>query len=110
VFTVVVAVAELFAPLVSVEVVAVVAVLERIEPLAKLDATLTTMVNETVSLAATVAFENVIVPLAPTAVESVLVHVGGVVTETRVVLAGNGSATVTLLAVVNAELFLKLIV
>src|SRR6266850_3543167 len=107
-WVVVVALAELFALLVSIDVVAAVAVFVMIEPEGTLALTLTTIVNTAVSETATVPFEKTMLPVPPAKTPSVRAHPGDtVVAETRVVPVGTASVTVTLLAVENAELFLK---
>src|SRR6185436_15893387 len=106
--TVVVALAELFALTVSGEVVAVVAVFVMIVPLVTLVSTLTTIVNTAVSEPATSAFANTMLPVPPAGTRSVRAQPGdAVVAETKVVPTGTASVTVTLLAVLTAELFLK---
>lgn len=107
----VVVVLELLPLLVSIDVVAAVAVFVMVEPAATLVLTLTTIVKTAVSEAATVAFENTMLPVPPTGTESVRAQPGeAVVAETSVVPVGTASVTVTLLAVFTAELFLKLMV
>src|SRR6266850_3909815 len=108
VWTVVVALAELFALLVSIDAVAAVAVFVMVEPEATLALTLTTIVNTAVSAGGESALENTMLPVPPTGTTSVRAQPGAaVVAETRVVPAGTASVTVTLLALVIAELFLK---
>ena len=111
VWVVVVALAELFALTVSSDVVAAVAVFVIVEPEARLALTFTTMVNTAVSEAATSAFENTMLPVSPALSVSVRAQPElAVVAETNVVPVGTASVTVTSLAVLNAELFLKLTV
>src|SRR6266850_1129537 len=106
--TVVVVLAELFALTVSSDVVAAVAVLVIIVPEVTLVLTLTTIVNTAVSAVATSAFEKTMLPVPPAGTTSVRAQPGlTVVAETKVVLAGTASVTVTLLAGLTAELFLK---
>src|SRR5215475_10901270 len=69
---------------------------------------LTTSVKATIAEFATLVFVKTTVPVPPTGGE-VVVHPAGAVAETKVVLAGVGSATVTLLASLG-PLFLRLIV
>src|SRR6266850_1056070 len=108
VWVVVVALAELFALTVSSDVVAVVAVLVITVPAAVLALTLTTIVNTAVSPAATSALENTMLPVPPAGTKSVRAHPeDAVVAETSVVPVGTASVTVTLAAVLTAELFLK---
>src|SRR5436189_2494873 len=108
VWTVVVALAELFALTVSSDVVAAVAVLVIIVPEVTLALTLTTIVNTAVSAVATSALEKTMLPVPPAGTTSVRDQPGdAVVAETRVVPVGTASVTVTLLAVLTAELFLK---
>ena len=81
-------------------------------PLARalLALTFTTMVNIAVSPEATVALENVTVPVPPTAGELGVQPLPVVtVAETNVVLAGTGSVTVTEVAAFG-PLLMKLIV
>src|SRR5882762_4586396 len=107
VWTVVVALAELFALILSIDVVAAVAVFVMIEPEATLALTLTTIVNTAVSEAATSALENTMLPVPPTGTTSVRAQPGdAVVAETNVVPTGLASVTVTLAAELTAELFL----
>src|SRR5688500_6733529 len=88
---VVVAVAELFALLVSIDVVAAVAVFVMVVPDATLALTLTTIVNTAVSEAATSAFENTMLPVPPAGTPSVRAQPGdAVVAETSVVPVGTG--------------------
>src|SRR5262249_29491366 len=110
VWTVVVAVAELFPGVGSVVVLAAVAVLVMVEPFVALALTLTTTVKTAVSAFGTEAFEKTTLPVPPTAGALVLQPVPVVtVADTNVVFAGTASVTVTVCAV-PGPLFTKLIV
>ena len=99
VITAVVVDAELFAGVGSTLVVAVVAVLLMLAPLAVPGLTLTTMVKVAVSLAVAVAFEKTTLPVLPTAGAEVDQPVPVVtVAETNVVFVGTASVTVTFCA------------
>src|SRR6185503_4566494 len=97
VLTVVIAVAVSLA-VGSGDVVAIVDVLLMTVAAAVLELTFTTIVNTADSAFAIVGFENMSVPVPPTAVESLRVQPAGVVVDTKVVFAGIGSFIVTLLA------------
>src|SRR5437764_251247 len=75
-----------------------VAVLGIVVPVGVAASTLTTIVKVAVSLAATVAFVKVMVPVPPATTESVRDQPAGVVTDTSVVLVGVGSLIVTVCA------------
>src|SRR5436853_7462680 len=100
VFTVVVAVAVLLPGVGSLVVEAAIALLLIVLPLAALGLTLTTIVNTAVSLLGIDAFEKTTLPVEPT-VGAVVVQPDPVVTvaDTKVVLAGTASVTVTVCAV-----------
>src|SRR5207253_1693259 len=95
----------------SVVVVAAVAELLMVAPLAVLALTWTTIVKTAVSPAATVAFEKTTLPVPPTAGGLGIVQLAPVVTtaDTKVVLAGTASVTVTVCASLGPAL-VKLIV
>src|SRR5437667_373147 len=99
VWTVVVAMPVLLAGVGSVVVAAAVAELLMVAPLAVLLLTLTTIVKTAVSPAATVALEKTTLPVPPTTGALVLQPEPVVTTaETKVVLAGTASVTVTVWA------------
>src|SRR5262245_53613130 len=110
VIAVVVSVSELFAGAGSVGSPAAVTVLEIVVLLATLLFTLTTMVKTAVSPLATFPFENVTLPVPPTAGALVDQPVPVVTAaETKVVLVGVGSVTVTLVSL-DGPLLTKLMV
>src|SRR5262245_58802723 len=110
VLTVVVAVPVLLPGVGSVEAVAAVAVFVIVEPFAALELTFTTTVNTAVSALGTLAFENTMLPVPPTAGAETPQPLPVVTTaDTNVVLAGTASVTVTVWAV-PGPLFIKLIV
>ena len=94
--TVVVAVAVLFPGFGSVVELAAVAEFVTVEPLGALALTLIVIVNTAVSPAATVALEKTTLPVAPTGGDEKVQPTPVVtVAETKVVLAGTASVTVT---------------
>src|SRR5437764_438449 len=95
----------------SVFVLAAVAELVMVEPFTALALTLTTILKTAVSPAATLALEKTTLPVPPTAGGLGIDQPVPVVTtaETKVVLAGTASVTVTVLASLG-PLFVKLIV
>src|SRR5215470_13173704 len=95
--TLVVAVAVLLPAFGSVVALAAVAVLVMVAPLPTLALTLSTMVKVAVVPAANVALEKTTLPVPPTG-GVVMVQPAGAVAETKVVLAGTASVTVTVCA------------
>src|SRR5204863_6422437 len=107
---VVVAVPMFFAGVGSVVVLAAVAELLIIAPLAEFELTFTTILNTAVSPAATVAFEKTTLPVPPTAGALTLQPLPVVTTaDTNVVFVGTASVTVTVCASLG-PLLVKLIV
>ncbi len=100
VFTVVVAVAALSVASGSVVLLETFAVLEIDAPFAALVFTLTTSVNVPDAFAARLAFEQEIVPVAPTA-GVVQLKPAGLASETKVVFVGTASVNVTLVALLG---------
>ena len=98
VLIVVVSVSVLLPVFVSSEVLATVAAFVIIEPLGVLALTWTTKVKVAIAPPASEAVVALIVPVLPTAVESVRVQPAGVVKETNVVLAGRASLRATFAA------------
>jgi hypothetical protein len=108
--TVVVAIALLLPGVGSVVVLAAVAVLVIVAPVATPLSTLTTTWKVAVSPLATEAFEKMTLPVRPTAgIEETDQPGLPVIAETKVVLVGVGSVTVTVLAPLG-PLLMKLIV